>query len=337
MAYDRRENWVVLPETLPESFPLIRLNHTATDTATSTEVVRTSADNPFQVFYVHPTLYIPEESGDLPSNSNPAMYEANATLFDPSPRDAAFLQIINRVARLTRDVFAPRYREMRYDLYFSNAELYTKALEIAYLSVSDAFEYFMAHYRIPSKPLVLVSHSQGTQHLLALLTNRRNIPENLHAVVAPGIYENIGALPHVQDPSWSFERLRARVAAETKLFAWNFQGSRYASALSPPTIWCSSVPASMLTTYDALTLDRSTYADYLMPLANFYGLPFPAPSDEPWSMYEYRVDSGIFQLAQNRPCSSIVEFTSRSALFKVFEVQNLHYLDLNLVDWTLFL
>lgn len=66
-------------------------------------------------------------------------------------------------------VFAPRYRQVTYNGYFSlddpDAQ---KAFALAYTDVRAAFEYYLQHYN-NGRPIIIAGHSQGTTHAKWLL------------------------------------------------------------------------------------------------------------------------------------------------------------------------
>jgi hypothetical protein len=75
-----------------------------------------------------------------------------------------------QAARFTSvcNVYAPLYRQMRFDAYFAAADQYKAANDLAYSDVLDAFKHYMANFN-HGRPIVLIGHSQGAQHLLRLL------------------------------------------------------------------------------------------------------------------------------------------------------------------------
>lgn len=229
---------------------------------------------------------------------------------------------------------------MRLDIYESDSEeLLAKASEVAYVSVVDAFEYFMQHYRVPSKPLVLVGHSQGSQHLVSLLTNRRTIPENLHAVIAPGTFNgDMSQYPYVDVQNWSFEYVKSRLDVSTRFYSWNFVGKQYPLMVTINELWGSSLPPTMLGKYKTLTLDASTYAD-LITVAPLYGIQLPPPLNDLNAFYKFSPSFDTFELKlyANASYSNFVEFTSLYPPLQAFEFTDLHFTDLNLLDWTSFL
>lgn len=114
------------------------------------------------VFYVYPTIY---EKGDSWS----------ADIDDPSHRkDVQTLTLPNQVSVFTglADVYAPYYRQMKLDGYYTHdAEklaLARVAFDTAYADVVRAFLSFYS--TIPSdQSIIIASHSQGTDHCKRLI------------------------------------------------------------------------------------------------------------------------------------------------------------------------
>ncbi|MGB0919967.1 MAG: DUF3089 domain-containing protein [Alphaproteobacteria bacterium] len=86
-------------------------------------------------------------------------------------------------------IYAPRYRQITLMAYRQGDMAVTSAaLDAAYKDVRAAFQHFVAQ-RTPGRPLILSSHSQGTQHLEQLLADEvvgKPIQQDLVAVYAVG-------------------------------------------------------------------------------------------------------------------------------------------------------
>jgi hypothetical protein len=111
---------------------------------------------PIDCFYVYPTL---SSTGD---GLNDLAMAADTS---------AEIQIVHQqAARFTSrcNVYAPLYRQMRFAAYFAPAADYKAANDLAYRDVHDAFMHYLANFN-QGRPIVLIGHSQGAQHLLRLL------------------------------------------------------------------------------------------------------------------------------------------------------------------------
>jgi len=125
-------------------------------------VVATSARRPAATFYIHPTTYLERDRWNAPLNDGG---EANrrAQLFVRSQASA-----FNSVA----DIWAPRYRQAAYGAFLLESEDADKALALAYEDVRTAFDAFLIA-QPAGKPIILAGHSQGSMHLLRLLSDRK--------------------------------------------------------------------------------------------------------------------------------------------------------------------
>ena len=66
-------------------------------------------------------------------------------------------------------VFSPRYRQAHLrSFYTDDKQAAAKAFEIAYSDVKKAFEYYMENFN-HDRPIIIASHSQGTEHAKRLL------------------------------------------------------------------------------------------------------------------------------------------------------------------------
>lgn len=121
----------------------------------------TSAD----VFFIYPTTYT-DKKRTLGWNAPIDDAELNAK----TDYTSILLQasVFNEAGR----IYAPRYRQANYYAYFpANAQDTLQALaafELAYQDVRTAFQYYLSHYN-HGRPLIIASHSQGTQHAKRLL------------------------------------------------------------------------------------------------------------------------------------------------------------------------
>ncbi|MDG1297653.1 MAG: DUF3089 domain-containing protein [Saprospiraceae bacterium] len=114
------------------------------------------------VFFVYPTIYWQKRSDDL-WNAPIDDEKLNERIESASMKNQA--SIFNAVG----DIYAPRYRQAHIGAYFSdNPPASTKAFELAYKDVKEAFLYYMEHHN-KGKPFVIASHSQGTTHCMRLI------------------------------------------------------------------------------------------------------------------------------------------------------------------------
>ncbi|WP_101759786.1 DUF3089 domain-containing protein [Oceanicoccus sp. KOV_DT_Chl] len=123
----------------------------------------TYKDNQFNakadVFYVYPTAGF---YGDGWNVSMDNWLERFISSRGSLPQQAT---PFNGVAK----IYAPHYRSVRMSIWTAeDRDSVAKATDLAYQDVKKAFDYYLANWN-KGRPIILVSHSQGTLHLLRLL------------------------------------------------------------------------------------------------------------------------------------------------------------------------
>lgn len=118
------------------------------------------ASLPAAVFFIHPTSYL-------------AKAHWNAPLDDQESRDRAklFVSAMASPFALSKDLWAPRYRQAAFGAFLTDSPEATKALDLAYADVLQAFDQFLGTIA-PAQPIVLAGHSQGAFHLKRLMKER---------------------------------------------------------------------------------------------------------------------------------------------------------------------
>jgi hypothetical protein len=122
---------------------------------------QSTSEAPIDVFFIHPTTFT-DKSSLLP----------NAPIDDASiNRKTDYSAILYQASAFneTCRVFAPRYRQAHYSNYFtSDTARANKAFELAYQDVKAAFEVYLQQTD-GGRPIIIASHSQGTNHAMRLL------------------------------------------------------------------------------------------------------------------------------------------------------------------------
>jgi hypothetical protein len=119
-------------------------------------------DTVADVFFLHPTMYtmkmrLNKMNADIDDDYINAKTDYSTILYQAS--------VFNQHAR----IFAPRFREAHISAYFIKDTTKAKAaFDVAYEDVKSAFEYFLTHFS-NGRPIIIASHSQGTNHALRLL------------------------------------------------------------------------------------------------------------------------------------------------------------------------
>jgi hypothetical protein len=148
--YSKLENWAAHPwkRDLSDSIPA---------------AIRSSylKDSLADVFFFYPT--------SLTSYKDPRW---NADIGDANLNSktdiTSILYQATAFAEKTR-VFAPRYRQAHIKSYYSEDTLKSRsAFELAYADVISAFDHYLTYYN-KGRPIIIASHSQGTNHAIRLL------------------------------------------------------------------------------------------------------------------------------------------------------------------------
>jgi len=156
--YSNTSNWAALPDKLDEAD---RTPHPdLKDNQSSAEV---------DVFWLHPTTYT-NKKGNTQWNAPTNDVKINKSTDEGSILNQA--SIFNGAGK----VYAPRYRQAHIEAYFTKDKIQgKKALDLAYIDVKSAFEYYLKQYNPvnPStgkrRPIIIAAHSQGTTHAAQLL------------------------------------------------------------------------------------------------------------------------------------------------------------------------
>lgn len=234
--YSNTACWAALPDKkdnadlVPEECPIKDLQSTA------------DAD----VFFITPTIFTDKPTG--PNQWNADVYDSVLN----KEIDASTIKYQASIFNAAGKVYAPYYREAHLRSYFTaDKHSAAQAFEIAYTDVRKAFEYYMEHYN-NGRPIIIASHSQGTQHARRLLTEFFDgRPYQKQLVVAYLVGFDISAL--------SYEMLHpCKDSTETGCFvSWR----TYSTTYNPPVNYNETdeiVCTNPLTwTMDSLTANRS--------------------------------------------------------------------------------
>ena len=165
--YNLESSWAVLPSKYTEEFKEFA----------SSQLDTLEAD----VFYVYPTLNTDKE--DLRWNAQINDLEQNDKVLNK-----AVLYQASALA-LSGKVYVPFYRQAHIRSFKMFNEGGKTALEIAYADVKKAFEVFLSKYN-KGRPIILLSHSQGTRHAMRLIADffdEKELQNKLVAAYIPGI------------------------------------------------------------------------------------------------------------------------------------------------------
>lgn len=144
--YADEDCWAVLPTKYPASLQKF----------VTTKIQDLEAD----VFYVYPTLLMDKKD-----------VRWNASIDDKNQNNIIINTAVKNQASpfaTSGKIYVPIYRQAHiksYSLYNKGGK---QAFEIAYADVKKAFEYYLKNYN-NGRPIIIVSHSQGTNHTTRLL------------------------------------------------------------------------------------------------------------------------------------------------------------------------
>ncbi len=117
------------------------------------------ATAPADVFFVYPTAAF---YGDYWVAGFDNWLHRLAVDFGILPQHASAFNAAGRV-------YAPRYRSVRMPIWWAaDRDSVHKATDLAYRDVKQAFDHYLAHWN-QGRPIIIVSHSQGTLHTIRLL------------------------------------------------------------------------------------------------------------------------------------------------------------------------
>ena len=115
------------------------------------------------VFFIHPTTFTDEPTGD---------YKWNGDVNDAAlnkKTDNSTIQYQASVFNVSCKIYAPRYRQAHISAFYTkDKEAKRNALDTAYADVRNSFKYYLEHYN-NGRPVIIASHSQGTVHAVRLL------------------------------------------------------------------------------------------------------------------------------------------------------------------------
>ncbi|WP_420317360.1 DUF3089 domain-containing protein [Ekhidna sp.] len=115
------------------------------------------------VFFIYPTIYSKKQDKDHPWFADVYDEKLNKEIATSTIKYQA--SVFNGSAK----VYSPLYRQAHIGIYYiDNLPLKVEALEFAYADVKQAFEYYLENWN-NGRPIIIASHSQGTNHAVKLL------------------------------------------------------------------------------------------------------------------------------------------------------------------------
>ncbi len=208
--YSQSSSWMSLPFRLDGADILPKYEQWISDSLKEVDV-----------FYIYPTIYTKGNSwcADIHDEKLNAKIDRLPVKFQAS--------LFNQIAR----IYAPKYRQGILDCFRDTTGVGIEALDFAYQDVKKAFEYYMQHYN-NGRPIIIVSHSQGTRQARLLLKDYFDTPEMKEKLVCAyivgyGIYPTTySLLKPCEDPhetncyvTWSSFQKKYNADHDTLLWA----------------------------------------------------------------------------------------------------------------------
>lgn len=155
-----------------------------------------NASQAVDVFFVYPTTY-GAPSGTLTSTWTPPWNETIAQAYSDTMIKTRITYQSAAFTEAGTNLYVPYYQQasgldlleaLLYSKTPQNANAANDALQVAYRDVSNAFDYYMAHFNKDAsgkpRPFILAGHSQGSNLLLLLLENKFSDPALRKQLVA---------------------------------------------------------------------------------------------------------------------------------------------------------
>lgn len=150
--YSQEKYWIALPDIQDMA-----------DVVPGKGVLRDGQqDAKVDVFFIYPTIYVKKQDKDHPWFADVKDEKLNDRIAHSTIKYQA--SVFNGSGR----IYSPLYRQAHLGIYYGTEELKEKALEIAYEDVRTAFIHYLENWN-EERPIIIASHSQGTNHAIALL------------------------------------------------------------------------------------------------------------------------------------------------------------------------
>jgi hypothetical protein len=126
------------------------------------QLIDNQANAEVDVFFIYPTIYTREQSEEYPWFADVTNAKQNERIANSTIKYQA--TVFNGSAR----IYSPLYRQAHISVYYADTVFMEKALDIAYQDVKEAFEFYLENEN-NGRPVIIASHSQGTNHAARLL------------------------------------------------------------------------------------------------------------------------------------------------------------------------
>lgn len=153
--YSQTKNWLTLP-----------FRNDGADIVLKGEKPVSDSSKAADVFYIYPTIYKHGKTwcADVANKKLNKKIERLPVKYQAVP--------FNHVAR----IYTPLYRQGKIKCFYNINGVGGEALNFAYTDVKRAFEYYLQNFN-EGRPIIIVSHSQGTLHARQLLKDFFDTPD----------------------------------------------------------------------------------------------------------------------------------------------------------------
>ncbi len=146
------------------------------------------------VFFIYPTIYSKKQYKEHPWFADVNDEKLNKEIGTSTIKYQA--SVFNGSAK----VYSPLYRQAHIGIYYAdNLPLKVEALEYAYEDVKRGFEYYLENWN-NGRPIIIASHSQGTNHATKLLREffeNRPLMDQLVAAYIVGMPMDKGTFSYI--------------------------------------------------------------------------------------------------------------------------------------------
>ena len=146
------------------------------------------------VFFIYPTIYTKKQDKEHPWFADVNDEKLNKEIANSTIKNQA--SVFNGSGK----IYSPLYRQAHIGVYYiDNLPLKVEALDFAYQDVKNAFEYYLENWN-NGRPIIIASHSQGTNHAVNLLRDffeNRPLMDQLVAAYIVGMPLDKGTFSYI--------------------------------------------------------------------------------------------------------------------------------------------
>ncbi|WP_462253716.1 DUF3089 domain-containing protein [Ekhidna sp.] len=158
------------------------------------ELKESQATAEVDVFFIYPTIYTKRQDKEHPWFADVNDEKLNKEIANSTIKNQA--SVFNGSGK----IYSPLYRQAHIGVYYiDNLPLKVEALDFAYQDVKKAFQYYLENWN-NGRPIIIASHSQGTNHAVNLLRDffeNRPLMDQLVAAYIVGMPLDKGTFSYI--------------------------------------------------------------------------------------------------------------------------------------------